>query len=199
MKKNKLSISQGNSLQNHNPLFILVFFILVAISLNGFAQETQYQTISATLKITAVKNGETYNLENKNVAVRLNYKNGDFLVRLKNTDFQQAANKHTTLQTNTNDNDEREYIFKGILPVNALINQKSINRAYPVELQLICDDLNINETLHFNMSVTRPGSGSYRIFSLSGTLYNEEVKIPAFNGYDNKVEMVLLFNAINNN
>jgi len=48
------------------------------------------------------------------------------------------------------------------------------------------------------MDITKPGSGSanFRIFSIHGKMYNDEVHIPAFKTYDNEVELWIIFNAM---
>jgi hypothetical protein len=33
------------------------------------------------------------------------------------------------------------------------------------------------------------------VFTLTGILYNDELKLKAFQGYDNKVEIQIIFNA----
>lgn len=176
-------------------VFITAVFV-VAFSM-VFSQETHYQTIKATLKITATKNGKPFSWENKKLTVRIDYKTGNFIARLKSTDFDLTHGEESQIE-NT-DSDNREYVFKGILPVSELVNQKNINQAQSVEMQLICDDLRLNETLQFQMLVTRPGAGNYRIFTLSGKLYNDDVNIPAFEGFDHEINLFFMFNAINSN
>ena len=178
---------------------ITIFFASLLLLLNpSFSQETRYQTYKAQLKISAVKEGEIYKWENKNISVMLDYRTGEFLLRLKNTDFQQTDGGADVVSDN--DKQQVEYLFKGIFPVNDIVHQKSISNVYPIELQLSCDELDINQTLNFQMGVTRPGSGSgdYRIFSLNGKLYNNELNIPAFNGFDNEVDLWIVFNAFSN-
>ncbi len=176
-------------------LFIISLFLLLN---PAFPQETRYQTYKAQLKINANKDGEIYKWENKNITVTLDYRTGEFLLKLKNTDFQQTEGNSTA--TPDDEKQQIEYQFNGILPVNDILHQKSITTTYPVELQLSCDELDINQTLNFQMEVTRPGSGSggYRIFSLNGKLYNDELNIPAFDGFDNEVELWIVFNAFSN-
>ena len=88
-----------------------------------------------------------------------------------------------------------------MFPINEIIKQNSINQTYPVELQLVCESLDINQTLNFQMDITKPGSGSvdFRIFTLHGKLFNDEVQIPALETYDNEVELWIIFNAMGSN
>ena len=175
---------------------ILITLVAIIFTVNlSVAQETRYQTNKAALKINAFKEGENYQWENKNITVLLDYRNGDFISRLKNTDF------HSTIHQEfheTPEGEELEYVFKGILPIDEIINQRNISQTYPVELQLICDELGLDETIGFQMTITRPGTGSqnYRIFSLQGKLYNEELGLPAFSGFDNEIELWIIFNAV---
>lgn len=177
---------------------ITIAALVFAINV-GMAQETRYQTYKAGLKISAFKDGENYQWENKNITTFLDYRNGDFITRLKNSDFHPAGQTGSQLNK-SEDAEELEYIFKGIFPITDIINQKSINQTYPVELQLICDVLGLDETLAFEMTITRPGSGStnYRIFSLQGKMYNDELQLPAFEGFENEIELWIIFNAYSN-
>ncbi len=172
--------------------------ILFLIFLSGitFSQEVRYQTLKAQLKIDAVKNGEHYQWENKNIAIMLNYKTGEFILRLKNTDFINSTGETQTAEED--DSIETEYLFKGIFPIFDIINQESINQKYPVKLQLTCDEPEIDQTLNFQMEITRLGSdsGNYRIFTLQGIMYNNEVQIPAFEGFDNEINLMIMFNAL---
>ncbi len=172
-------------------------FALIFVFSFTFSQESHYQTIKAALKVTATKDGRQFNWENKNLAIRLDYKTGNFIARINSNDFTgpEAGKDNTEPDADV----ERNYVFKGILPVRQLINQKSITQGHTVEMQLICDELMLNEAVQFQMSVTRPGAGNYRIFTLSGKLYNDEVNIPAFKDYDNEINLFIIFNAINSN
>ena len=171
--------------------------IIFTINLS-LAQETRYQTNKAALKISAFKEGENYQWENKDISTFLDYRNGDFITRLKNSDF------NSTAQPEFNEvsmaEEELEYVFKGILPITEIINQKSINQTYPIELQIINDELGLDETIAFQMTVTRPSTNSrnYRIFSFQGKLYNDELQLPAFEGFDNEIELWIIFNAFSN-
>jgi len=177
-------------------LFVILFAILFSTTL--FSQQRQYQTYSAILKIAATKDGEQFTWENKNILVRLDYKIGEFITRLKNIDFKNSdqinqLNADTTTL-------ELEYTFKGIFPIRDIINQKQINQHYTQELILNNEDLGIRAPVLFDMTVTRPGSGegNYRVFSLQGKLYNDQLQIPAFEGFDDEIEIWLAFNGFMN-
>ena len=178
--------------------FITIAAIVMMANL-GLGQEVRYQTYTAQLKISAFKDGENYQWENKNITTVLDYRTGDFITRLKNKDFRSTVQPELNQQDSVPE--ELEYIFKGILPITEIINQRSISQTYPVELQLICDYLRLDETLGFEMTITRPStnSGNYRIFSLHGKMYNDELQLPAFNGFDNEIELWILFNAYSTN
>ena len=171
---------------------LLMLFFTIAL----FAQQPQYQTYTAIMKISAVKEGEQFQWENKNITVRLDYKTGEFISRLKNHDFEKTGTPAATIADSTEQ--EMEYTLKGIFPVYDIINQKSINQNYTVELILNNDDLRLRESVLFDMQITRPNSGqnsSYRVFSLHGKLYNNQLNLPAFEGYDDEIEIWLLFNG----
>lgn len=177
-------------------LFTLSVFLFLINSL--FSQEIHYQTLEAQMKITATRHDDVFQWENKKIAVSLDYKTGAFMVKLNNKDFRETMGND---QPQEQDTDEVYYEFKGILPINDIINQQNINQTYPVELQLICESLDIDQTLPFQMDITKPGSGSvdFRIFSIHGKMYNDEVQIPAFKTYDNEVELWIIFNAMGSN
>jgi hypothetical protein len=179
---------------------ILIVLAVFIFTVNfSQAQETRYQTNKAALKISAFKGDENFQWENKDITAYLDYRNGDFIVRLKNTDFRSTV--HPEFHQQASDGEEMEYVFKGILPIREIINQKNINQTYPVELQIICEELDIDQTLGFQLTITRPGSGSanYRIFSFQGKMYNEQLKLPAFEGFDDEIEIWIVFNAFSNN
>ena len=178
----------------------LITLAVIIFTINlGLAQETRFQTFKAALKINAFKEGENYQWENKNITVLLDYRNGDFVSRLKNTDFRSTI--HPEFHETPMGEEEWEYVFKGILPITEIVNQLSINQNYPVELQLICEELRLEETIAFQMNITRPSSGStnYRIFTFQGKLYNNELQLPAFEGFDNEIDVWIIFNAYSNN
>lgn len=177
---------------------LLIIVLAAFCSLPAFMQQTQYQTYTSVLKISASKDGETYQWENKNISVRLDYKTGDFITRLRNTDFHQ--NQQPLQQAIDSVDQELEYTFKGTFPINDILNQKQINQNYTVELELNNNDLSIRETLLFDMTITRPssGEGDYRVFSLHGKLYNNQLQLPAFEGFDDDIEIWLAFNGFMN-
>ena len=176
---------------------IALSFFLLMVNIT-FSQEIHYQTLEAQMKITATRYDDVFQWENKKITVSLDYKTGAFIVKLNNIDFRKTMENSRPQDLDT---DEVYYEFKGSLPIRDIINQKNINQSYPVELQLICESMNINQTLHFQMDITKPGSGSanFRIFSIHGKMYNDEVHIPAFKTYDNEVELWIIFNAMGSN
>lgn len=175
----------------------IIFLALVfSLSLQLLAQQPSYKTIRSSVTLIAVKDNEPYQWENTDNTVFLDYKNGDFKVRLKNRDFYNPL--HPEPEDSDLADEEREFLLQGILPINEIINQKMTHQSYQIELQLICDALRMNETIQFNMTITRPGSSSqnYRIFALQGILYNDQLNLPFFEGFDNEVEMHINFNGI---
>ncbi len=175
----------------------IIFLALVfSLSLQLIAQQPSYKTIRSSVTLIAVKDNEPYQWENTDNTVFLDYKNGDFKVRLKNRDFYNPL--HPEPEDPDLDDEEREFLLQGILPINQIINQKMTHQSYQIELQLICDALRMNETIQFNMTITKPGSSSqnYRIFALQGILYNDQLNLPFFEGFDNEVEMHINFNGI---
>ena len=181
---------------------VLIIFtsFLFLLQTGGLAQQTRYQTNKAALKISAFKSGENYQWENKDITVVLDYRNGDFITRLKNTDFRSVS--HPEFHESPPAEQEIEYVFKGILPIREIINQKNINQTYPIELQIVCDALGLDQTIGFQMTITRPNTSdasNYRIFSLQGKMYNDDLQLPAFEGFDNEIEVWIVFNAFSNN
>lgn len=177
-------------------IFITTFLLLFTITL--VAQQPQYQTYTAILKIVATKDGEQLKWENKNILVRLDYKIGEFITRLKNVDFQNSDQFNQPAADSTIQ--EMEYTFKGIFPIRDIINQKQIKQQYTVELLLNNEELSIREPVLFDMTITRPssGEGNYRVFSLRGKLYNDQLQLPAFEGFDDEIEIWLAFNGFMN-
>lgn len=177
-------------------LSVTVFILLFTITL--FAQQRQYQTYTAILKITATKEGEKLNWKNKNILVRLDYKIGEFFTRLRNVDFENTDQFNQPVSDTVIQ--EMEYTFKGILPIRDIINQKQIKQQYTVELMLNNEELSLREPILFDMTITRPssGEGNYRVFSLHGKLYNDQLQLPAFEGYDDEIEIWLAFNGFMN-
>lgn len=175
----------------------LLLSVILILSVNLVtAQQPGYKTLRSSVKLIAVEGDETYQWENTDNTVFLDYKTGDFKVRLKNRDFYNPL--HPAPDDPGLEEEEREYLLQGILPINEIINQKSTNQNYSIELQLVCDDLRMIETIQFNMTITKPGSASqtYRIFTLKGILYNDELNLPYFEGFDNEIEMYITFNGI---
>ncbi len=172
---------------------LLVMAVILSIMVT--AQDTKYQTYTAELVVAAQKNDSAFNWKNKNIIVNLNYKTGNFSVKIYNTDFTNEQQDIAFIE-NT-DNQPSEYKFTGIFPIDKIINQKQTNQEYDVELELINKDINLSEMVNFKMTIVKPnqGKGQYRIFTLSGTLNNEKVKIPAFKNYDNNIAIRILFNA----
>ena len=169
------------------------------ICASTFAQEPKYQTYTAELLVTAQKNDSVTKWTNKNINVNLDYKTGQFLVKVYNTDF---TNDQETIEFIENtDNQQSEYKFTTILPIDKIIDQQQTSRDYDVELELINTSLSLTEMVNCKMNIVRPnqGQGQYRIFTLIGTLNNDDVKIPAFNDYDNEIGIRILFNAFWNN
>ncbi|NOX85221.1 MAG: hypothetical protein GXO86_04535 [Chlorobi bacterium] len=171
---------------------LLISFLTSAVT----AQSTRYQTYSAIMKITATKNGQQYEWENKNITVVLDYKTGNFTCRLQNTDFYDPANPQNFVSDSIQD--RLEFSLTGIFPVREIINQKTINQNYKVELQLSNQELMLNYTILFDMTIMRPnpsGDGNYRVFQMEGTIYNDEAGLPAFRNFDNEITVRLAFNG----
>ncbi len=175
---------------------ILLFLVFAISGSILFGQQAQFVTNTSMIKVTAVKNGEGYEWENKDLHVSLDYKTGEFLSRIKNSDLVNPS-EYTAFQID-NVVSEQEYILSGTFPIEELIGQDQINQNYEIELQLENDELNIEETILFDMVINRPESGSnesYRTFMLSGTLYNDELNLPAFDGYNNEIGLWLIFSG----
>ncbi len=83
------------------------------------------------------------------------------------------------------------------MPINEILNQKPATQSYKIELQLTNEEFDFSKEINFDMSVMRTSqqAQSYRVFTLSTVLYNDEVDLPAFKEYDNEVEIVIIFNA----
>ncbi len=175
-----------------NHLFLISF---IFSSLQIFAQVPKYQTYSANLLVIATKDNISTQWQNKNINVNLNYKDGDIIIVINNDDF---YNKTTDNWVNGDSiSGNRQYIIEGNLPIINIINQKTINQDYNVELQLTNKEVSLSDIINFKMNIMRPNqnAGSYRVFTLTGILYNDELKLKAFQGYDNKVEIQIIFNA----
>lgn len=169
--------------------------LLISFSIQSYSQSPKFQTLSAQIEIVASKDGNDHTWKNSNILVNLNYKTGAINIKLKNSDFYEDQSSFNDL---SNDAGEKlEYILKGFLPINEILNQKTYNQDYTVELQLTNDDIDFSKELNFQMNVMRTSqnSDSYRVFTFTGTLYNDEVRLPAFKGYDNEVDVRIFFNA----
>lgn len=173
-------------------LFLAFIFIL---SLTGTSQGVQYQTYTASLVISGTKDGSVQEWENKDISVTLNYQDGNFQVMLYNTDFYDKSEPNAP-DTITN---QIQYYIKGIFPIDDILNQQTNNQDYNVELQLINDAMMLNVTMNFDMNITLPnpgGSGrNYRIFVLNGIMYNDQTNLAAFEGFDNEINIQIVFNG----
>ncbi len=160
------------------------------------AQEPRYQAYSTSLTIIGTKNGKDLQWENKNINIALDYKTGEFVAALKGSDFSDKKAGQPAVD-NAEASPDRIFKLSGTFPVDALINQQTINANYDVELQLTNEDVSLFETILFKMAVTKPGEGQaqYRIFVLTGTLYADELQLPAFEDMNNEISIQLFFNA----
>jgi len=175
---------------------IVVLIQLVFITNISFAQQAKYQTFKAKMTVVGEKDGEQQQWNNNDITVSLDYESGNFISRLKNTDF---LNKETYNTLQNEENDERELKLTGTFPIERIIDQKPINATYNVEMQLTTPEDTF--ILNFNVEVTKPGEGQkgYRIFLVRGILYNDETNFEAFVGYENEISIILAFNAFWNN
>jgi hypothetical protein len=164
-----------------------------------FAQQTKYLTYNSVIKIKAKKHGEPVEWENKNVSVNFDYKTGEFNTFLTNSDF---VNPNVDIQmVKESDAPSRLLTLEGTLPISEIISQQQANQNYKVELQLTNDELNLSENILFDMLITKVESGeskSNRFFSLNGILYNDQTNLPAFEGYDNEIQLWLMFSGFMN-
>jgi hypothetical protein len=177
----------------------LISGILLFMATAVVAQQSKFVTYNSAMKILARNNGEAVEWENTNISVNFDYRTGEFITYLTNTDF---ANPNADAD-NTGDDEvqRRQLTLEGTFPINDIINQQQATQNYKVELQLRADDLNLSETILFDMTIMQPETGegkSSRFFKLSGILYNEETNLPAFIGYDNDIQIWLLFNGFMN-
>lgn len=173
----------------------LFLIFLTITTLLSYSQEPNFQTYSADLLIIATKDGKDYQWENKNISVTLNYKTGAFKAVINNRDF---YNKQTNTKIKEDSiSVDSEFIITDIMPIEQIINQKTVNQVYDIELQLINRSINLSEMLNFKMNIMRTSQNpdSYRVFTLTGTLNNDQLNLPAFSGYDNEVEIRIIFNA----
>lgn len=161
-----------------------------------FSQESKYQTFKAKMELGGDKNGEQIKWENNNITVALDYKTGNFISRIKNTDFYE---KQFRDQATTENIEQKEILLKGIFPIEQIIDQKSINATYNVELELITQEG--SNVINFNVDVSKPGKGknAYRVFIMRGIIYNDETNFPKLKDFENEINMNVVFNAIWNN
>lgn len=173
---------------------VLCFFTSILFAQQGAG----YIIKNPVMKISAFKNGENYQWENKNISVALAYQTGQFSLKLSNVDFVMNKTNQQAISDTVVDN--REFTLSGIFPINQIINQLAHDQQYVVELQLSNWDLSLDQTLNFNLIVTNPGTNKaqYRMFQMNGKLYNDELQLPAFEGFDNEVEIWILFNGFKN-
>ena len=178
---------------NRRFMRVLSLFALLIFCVQfGSAQSgSTYQTYKSVMKISAMKDGVNHQWENKTITVVINYQTGETTVKLNNYDFNQNIAPQETEVS------EYSYTLSGILPVREIINQKQINQTYVVEMQLINYELSLNQTLKFDLTVTNPGTSqaNYRMFVYQGKLYNDEVQLPAFEGFENEVELWINFSG----
>jgi hypothetical protein len=164
-----------------------------------FAQQTKYVTHNTMMKIKAKKFGEPVEWENKNVTVNFDYKTGEFITYLTNTDF---VNPNADMRMiKEAEVQRRQVTLGGMLPISEIIAQQQETQNYKVELQLIAEELDISHTILFDMLITKPKSGeskSNRFFTLNGILYNDQTNLPAFEGYENEIQIWLMFSGFMN-
>lgn len=171
---------------------VFIFFPLIP-----FAQVAQYRAINATLYLTVSKNDDPYRFVNRNILVNLDYQTGNFLLKLSNTDLYQADSITNNGMPDTLT--QQQYTFSGILPINEMIDQQATVQDYDIELQLNNDNLNIDQTINLDMTITIPnasGQANYRIFDLKGTLDNGQLQLPALLDFDNEIQFWIQFAGI---
>jgi len=174
----------------------ILVITLAVLTFHLKAQEPRYQAYSTSLTIIGTKNGKDLQWENKNINIALDYKTGEFIASLKGSDFSDKKAGQPAVD-DAEASPDRIFDLSGTFPVNALINQQATTANYDVELQLTNEDDSLFETILFKMTVTRPqeGQAQYRIFILTGTLFADQLQLPAFNGLDNEISLQLFFNA----
>lgn len=174
-----------------------IFLLLISFAFaTAPAQTVRYQTYTAVMKISATKDGQQFQWENKKISVVLDYKTGNFTCRLKNTDFYDPRHPQN-FETDTVLN-QLEYTLSGIFPIRDIIHQQTIRQDYKVELQLTNQELMLNQTILFDMNIMRPnpsGGGNYRVFTMEGKLNNAETGLPAFRKFDDEITIRLGFNG----
>jgi hypothetical protein len=178
---------------------IVSLIFLFSASLLHAQQDAQYLIHNSLMKIMASKNGESFEWQNDDVSVRLDYRTGDFITYLTNTDFVKPG--EDIGMTKESGATKRQLTLSGTLPISDIINQQQSAQNYKVELNLKADDLDMSETILFDMLITKPESSnskSYRVFTLNGILYNDQTNLPAFVGYDNEIQLWLIFTGFMN-
>lgn len=178
-------------------IFILALVYFIGSSLVA-QQGAGYVIQKPVMKIIAMKDGQNYQWENTQISISLDYRVGTFNLQLSNDDFR--VNQTNQLAISDTVEDNRQFTLSGTFPIDQIIDQLAINQKYNVELTLSNWDLSIDQTLNFNLTVTNPGTtqAKYRMFQMNGILYNDELQLPAFKGFDNEVEIWILFNGFKN-
>lgn len=175
---------------------IVFTYLILLCSLLSISQDGNYQTYSASMTIFASKDGTDYQWTNKEILVNLNYKTGDFKLLLNKSDFlQKDSSANFNQKHNTANN--HQFNFSGVFPIDQILNQKTTNKSYNIELQLENESFDFFTTVNFNMTVIRTSqkAGSYRVFTLDGSLNNDDLNLPEFEGYDNEISTRIIFNA----
>jgi hypothetical protein len=161
------------------------------------AQNAMYRVLNGELLVITTKDGQQNKYVNSNILINLNYQNGDFLLTLNNTDFYKTDSVYLPEDT-LKINQQREFKFSGILPINEILYQQTTEHEYDIELELTNDDLNIDQNLNINMTITRPnssGGGNLRNFIMNGKLDNSILQLPALSGFDDEIEFYIQFTA----
>ncbi len=176
----------------------LLWLVMLFLSVALFSQQakTNFQTHNAKLKLIAFQQGKKYEWDNDNITVNLNYKTGELLVLLKNSDFYDPNHPEFFVGDTTDAN--IEYELRGHLPVEDILKQQNSQQTYPVELQLVNEARMYYKNILFNMTVTLPdatGNGNYRIFLLEGKFSNHDLDLPAFRAFDDEVYIILGFSG----
>ncbi len=173
-------------------ILVIIIIQLVFLANITFAQQAKYQTFKAKMTLLGEKDGKQQQWDNNDITVALDYESGNFISKLKNTDF---LNKETYNTLQNEENEERELKLTGTFPIERIIDQKPINATYNVEMELTTPDDSF--ILNCNIEVTKPGEGQkgYRIFIMRGIIYNDETNFKAFEGYENEITIILAFNA----
>lgn len=175
-----------------------LFFSLLLLIPGSILCELQAQFITHTsvMRITGVKDGKQFEWENKDIMISLDYQTGEFISSLNNdgfmsTDWTSEAQSDSIIS-------ERTITLTGTFPINEIIDQQHINQDYGIELELQNDDLIESKTILFDMLVIIPESNpdeSFRTFSLSAILHNNELDLPAFEGFENEIRLWLMFSG----